>query len=422
MKKNVCCLVVVFLMLIPVFSLAETIVWGDWMLSEDAYAPIYQAMVDSYTSTHPENTVETYYTPYSAYLDQLLVAAAAGNAPDVVHIKAEWLPQFLELGVVKDIYPYVSPEILADYNPTALEPVKDGDKLLGLPWFTNTYALLYNKELLKKAGITELPQTLDELFDDAEKIAALGSDEAGNKIYGIAFANSNLERGEGYNILPVLWGYGGDFQDSDGRISLTDEAAVKTFTQIQKMYLNNISPVGGSFKDIRNLFGQGLIGFYWDGSAGIVPAATASGDPESFYAITGATVIPSGDNPAGYGYLSDRYMIVFNSVPDEKMPAVVEFMEYMSGSECIGILYDNKQGKMSSRTSVMEEVYANVDDEVDKAYVEAMKTALPLPSGNLRFMDADECLTNALIRLAQGEDVQTVLTDTEAKIQALYDE
>ena len=232
MKKNVCCLVVVFLMLIPVFSLAETIVWGDWMLSEDAYAPIYQAMVDSYTSTHPENTVETYYTPYSAYLDQLLVAAAAGNAPDVVHIKAEWLPQFLELGVVKDIYPYVSPEILADYNPTALEPVKDGDKLLGLPWFTNTYALLYNKELLKKAGITELPQTLDELFDDAEKIAALGSDEAGNKIYGIAFANSNLERGEGYNILPVLWGYGGDFQDSDGRISLTDEAAVKTFTQI----------------------------------------------------------------------------------------------------------------------------------------------------------------------------------------------
>ena len=115
-------------------------------------------------------------------------------------------------------------------------------------------------------------------------------------------------------------------------------------------------------------------------------------------------------------------MIVFNSVPDEKMPAVVEFMEYMSGSECIGILYDNKQGKMSSRTSVMEEVYANVDDEVDKAYVEAMKTALPLPSGNLRFMDADECLTNALIRLAQGEDVQTVLTDTEAKIQALYDE
>ena len=51
-----------------------------------------------------------------------------------------------------------------------------------------------------------------------------------------------------------------------------------------------------------------------------------------------------------------------------------------------------------------------------------MKTALPLPNGNLRFMDADECLTNALIRLAQGEDVQTVLTDTEAKIQALYDE
>lgn len=422
MKKKLCLILTALLALTPLFGLAETIVWGDWMLSEDAYAPIYQAMVDSYAAAHPENTVETYYTPYSSYLDQLLVAAAAGNAPDVVHIKAEWMPQFLELGVVKDIYPYVNQEVLADYSPAAVEAVKDGDKLLGLPWFNNTYAMFYNKELLEKAGITELPKTLDELFAAAEKIAALGTDDAGNKIYGIGFANSNLERGEGYNVLPVLWGYGGNLQDAEGKISLTDEAAVKTFSQIQKMYVNGISPIGGSFKDIRNLFGQGLIGFYWDGAAAIAPCAAASGDPEAFNARTGAMVIPSGDNPAGHGYLSDRYMIVFNSVPDEKMPEVVEFMEYMSGSDCIGILYENKQGKMSSRTSVMEEVYANVEGEIDKAFVEAMKTSLPLPSGNLKFMDADERITNALIRLAQGEDVNAVLADTQAEIQALYDE
>ena len=77
---------------------------------------------------------------------------------------------------------------------------------------------------------------------------------------------------------------------------------------------------------------------------------------------------------------------------------------------------------MSSRASVMEEVYANVESEIDKAYVEAMKTALPLPSGNLKVLDSDEMMQNALTRLAQGEDVVTVMTETQEEIQELYDE
>lgn len=425
MKKMLAILLVLIMSLAMLPAMAadnDTIVWGDWMLSEDAYAPIYQAMVDTYTAANPETKVETYYQPYSSYLDQLLVAAANRNAPDVVHIKAEWLPQFLELGVVKDVYPYVSEEILADYNPAALSTVQVDGKLLGLPWFNNGYAILYNKDLLEKAGITELPKTLDELFAAAEKISALGTDENGSKIYGIGLAASNnLEAGDGYNTLPVLWGYGGDFQDAEGKISLTDEAAIKAYSQIQKMYVNGISPVGASFKDIRNLFGQGLIGFYWDASAGAGAAASASGDEEAFYARTGAMVIPNAEGPAGHGYTSDRFMIVFDSVPDEKMPLVVDFMGHMSGAECINILYENKQGKMSSRGSVMDEVYANVESEIDAAFVEAMKSARPLPCGNIKFMDSDEMLQNALTRLAQGEDVATVMADCQAQIQALYD-
>ena len=51
-----------------------------------------------------------------------------------------------------------------------------------------------------------------------------------------------------------------------------------------------------------------------------------------------------------------------------------------------------------------------------------MKTARSLPSGNLSFMDADELLNNAATRLAQGEDVTTVITDTQNQIQLLYDQ
>lgn len=399
-----------------------SIVWGDWMLSEDAYVGIYGAMVDNFDDAYDNITVETYTQPYSSYLDQLLIAAAAGNGPDVAHIKAEWLPQFLALGVVKDLYPYVSEDVLSDFSASSIEAATIDGQLVGMPWFCNAYAMFYNKALLEKAGVTELPTTMDELMDAAEKVAALGTDENGNKIYGLALANSNLEASEGYNLLPVLWGYGAEYQDADGKIAIASDAGIQAFTEIQNLYLNDISPKGASFKDIRNLFGQGVIGFYWDAEAALSSCASAAPDADAFYDNTGAMVIPANDGANGYGYLSERYMIVFNSCSEEKMEAISQFLDYMSGSEAIQVLQDNNQGKMSSRTSVMETVFSGVDNPITLAFIDAMDTARSLPSGNLSFMDADELLSDATTRLAQGEDVTTVITDIQSQIQALYDQ
>ena len=398
-----------------------TIVWGDWMLSEDAYVGIYGAMVENFDAAYDNITVETYTQPYSSYLDQLLIASAAGNGPDVAHIKAEWLPQFLALGVVKDLYPYASEELLSDFSESSIAAATVDGKLVGMPWFCNAYAMFYNKDLLEKAGITELPTSMDELMEAAEKISALGTDENGNKIYGLALANSNLEASEGYNMLPILWGYGAEYQDADGKIAIASDAGIEAYTAIQNLYVNDISPKGASFKDIRNLFGQGVIGFYWDAEAALSSCAAAAPDADAFYEKVGAMAIPANDSPNGYGYLSERYMIVFNSCSEEKMDAIMEFLDYMSGSEAIQVLQDNNQGKMSSRASVMEAVFANVESPITQGFIAAMDTARSLPSGHLSFMDADELLNNAATRLAQGEDVTAVITDTQAQIQALYD-
>ena len=398
------------------------ITWGDWMLSEDAYVDIYSAMVNNFMAQNDEVNVATYTNPYSSYLDQLLVASAAGNGPDVAHIKAEWLPQFLALDCVQDIYAYVDPEVLADFSEESLKGVTIDGKLIGLPWFNNAYAMFYNKDLLEKAGITELPKSMTELVEDAKKISALGTDENGNKLYGIGLANSSMEASEGYNMFPILWGYGGEFVDDDGNITLTSDAAIKSFSVIQDLFVNEITPAGSSFKDIRNLFGQGVIGFYWDGEAGLSPCAAAAPDADAFYAKVGAMPIPAEDNPCGYGYLSERYMIVFKSCPEEKLPAVADFIEYMSGADAIRVLYDANQGKMSSRASVMADVYGNVESEITRAFVEATSTARSLPSGNLAFLDADQAITDAVSLLAQGQDVNQVMADAQKTIQELYDE
>lgn len=399
---------------------AVTLKWASWVFAEESQLPTYKAMSDSYMSQNSNATVELDANPYAQYLDQLLIAVAAGNTPDVAHIKAEWLPQFLELGAIKSITGLVSDDVLSDYSQTAIDAVTVDGQMMAMPWFNNTYCLFYNKTLLENAGVTELPQSWEELLAAADKVSALGTDDNGNKIYGLAIPSGGTEAGEGYNIFPALWANGGNFLDANGKVNLTDTAAINTFTQLQNLLVDEVSPYGSSFKDLRNLFGQGVIGFYWDIEGCIATLLESAANPDTFLDEIGFMVIPGQGTPDGHGYLIDHLLVTFNAVDEAKSDEVMKFMEYLTGKECINQLYVDGKGKMTSRASVMAEVFKDVADPT-ATFVKAIESARALPTADLHFMDADEKIVEALQQLAQGKDVTTVMTDTQNAIQELYD-
>lgn len=403
-----------------------TLTWGSWVFAEETIRPIYQKMADLYNETNTYNTTIStdYYYSYADYLSTLLVDVAGGNGPDVAHVKAEWLPQLMALGVVRSVGDYMSDDVLNDYSPDAISSVTVDGEMMALPWFSNTYALLVNTDLCAQAGVdyTAIHSWAD-LMAAAEKISALGSD-----IYGLAIPDSNgVEAGEGYNTFPALWAYGGEFE-KNGKIDLTSAAAVSAYTDLQSLFTKGISSPAGSnsFKELRNLFGTGKIGFYWDIESGVATAASAAEDPDAFYGRTQVITIP-GQDANGHGYLIAHELVVFDSCTDEKMEAMGHFLDFMSGADVINILYEGGQGKMSSRASVMDQVFADCTQVTQAAngytyaYVQAMKSAKPLPSANIHFQDADAYLTNMLTELAQGGDAKGILSSYQSQIQALYD-
>jgi len=227
MKKLALVLVVMMLVTCFTFASAEenvTISYTSWALAEEHLVPVYGGSCDAFMADNPDITVDYSQTnPYGDYLNQLKISAANGTAPYVAHIKAEWLPELLEMGVVKDIKPYVSADVVAEYNPATIAAVSNGDAMVAMPWFGNTYAMYCNTALMEQAGIKEMPTTWEELLDDAYAISDLGEG-----IYGLAIPNSNgVEAGEGYNILPILWAYGADYRDAEGKLALNSENAVK---------------------------------------------------------------------------------------------------------------------------------------------------------------------------------------------------
>ena len=108
------------------------------------------------------------------------------------------------------------------------------------------------------------------------------------------------------------------------------------------------------------------------------------------------------------------------------MEAMGHFLDFMSGAEVIDIFYRNGQGKMSSRSTVMAEVFKDCTAVKQEkggytyAYVKAMDSAKALPSANIHFQDADAMLTDMLTELAQGGGVAEILAKWQTQIQNEY--
>lgn len=381
----------------------------------DCYDAIYKAFDEQYGETLAINPVGN---SYADTLSTLLLQASAGNTPDVAMVKAEWLPQLMELDCLADIKPYISEEALADYGEASLSSYTTADgELIALPYFGQPYALFYNKTLLEKAGV-EVPTTFDELLEASAKVAALGNDENGNKIYGLGLVNSGLEVGEGYNIFPWMWARGGEFIDANGNIALNSDANLKAFTEIQELYTSGQSPAGLSYKEMRNLFASGNLAFFWDLESQTASFTQASVKGEAFLDEIGAIPVPGATAGESVGYVSDCVLVVFKSCQNMEAAGVVA--EFLGGETTIQIMFDYGKGKMSSRASVMESVFAVVENEITAAYVEGMKQCRSLPTMDPGFAIADEAITDHVARLVTGEDPATVLAELDTEVKGLY--
>ncbi len=430
-KKTIISLLLVVVIIGSVFGAGKSevktaektkITWASWALAEEALRPTYMAMAEAFMAQNPDIEIDTVAYPYAQYKDQLIISAAAGNAPDLAHIKEEWVAPLMELDALYPLDDHLNPDVLNDYFPEIVKGVTIDGKIVCAPWFNNAYAMFYNKTLMQQAGVRDLPKNWGELIVAANKISALGSDSKGNKIYGYAQPNSKTEPGVGYNFFPVMWAYGGDFIDSAGNIVIDSPNNVEAFKFVKQMYDNQISPNGSTFKDLRNLFAQGVIGFYYDIEMAQAPINQASPRGDAFAEEYGAMVIPAGDGPYGAGYLIQHHTAIFKNC--KNIEAATRFAEFLADKEVLQILYDAGMGKTPTRASVLElDIFANPDNPIAATFVEALPTARPLPTDNKNFMMADDAIADALSKLTVSRDsVEKIVADLDKKVTELYEQ
>jgi len=137
-----------------------------WTLQLSPYFDEYfNDLITRYESEHPGVTIRHIDIPYDAAIQKLMAAASAGTPPDIINLSSDFLAKFEKFGLFADLREFDSEDsIRSRYLENALDECVYDKKIIALPWYLNTYAMIYNKALLRESGFdsSDVPKTFDE--------------------------------------------------------------------------------------------------------------------------------------------------------------------------------------------------------------------------------------------------------------------
>ena len=135
-------------------------------------APTYKALVKEFEAANKGVKVNFVNVPFDQAQNKFDTAAGSKGAPDVLRSEVGWTPAFAKKSYLLPLDGTAALTDQAKFQPSLIEQAKYEGKTYGVPFVTDTLALVYNKALYKKAGITDAPKTWADLKKDAATIKA----------------------------------------------------------------------------------------------------------------------------------------------------------------------------------------------------------------------------------------------------------
>ncbi|MBX7243890.1 MAG: sugar ABC transporter substrate-binding protein [Candidatus Sumerlaeaceae bacterium] len=118
------------------------------------YTDYMESVFKAFEAKHPGVKVKWLDFPAQNYETKLLSLVVSNQAPDVMNLPFEYMLSLRERGLLLEL----DDKLTSDQKGLYVDAViKNGcsiaGKLYAVPWYLSTSVLMYNKELLKKAGL-----------------------------------------------------------------------------------------------------------------------------------------------------------------------------------------------------------------------------------------------------------------------------
>ncbi len=257
-----------------------------------------RAITTKFEKANPNIKVKLTFVPYES-LEQKIQTSARSGGYDVVLSDAPWTAKFAKAGLVKDISNKLTSDMKQDIFQGAIDSVSYKNKIYGMPWLNDTKFLFYNKEMLKKAGISAPPKTWNEVMADSKIIKQKGIVD-----YPLVWSWSQAEALICDDVV-LNSSFGGGLVNKNGKPTVNSTENVKALQFMVNSLKSGISnPKSTQYleEDVRGVFSSGKAAFAlnWtymynlandpkqskvNGNVGIMPVPGANGHPG--YSVNG---------------------------------------------------------------------------------------------------------------------------------------
>ncbi|WP_434669522.1 extracellular solute-binding protein [Klebsiella sp. B345] len=217
-----------------------------------------RAMTADFEKQNPDIKINLEFVPYEALHDKIVAARGAGaNGYDVVLFDAIWPAEFSHFDLLQDVSARIPAEERQKVFPGAMNTVVYKGKTLGMPWILDTKYLYYNKAMLEKAGIKQVPTTWQQVLDDAKIIK-----DKGIVKYPLVWSWSQAEALV-CDYTTLVSGFGGQFYQN-GKLDFSTPASLKAVTLMKSSLDDGLSnPASREYleEDVRKAFSNGDAAF-----------------------------------------------------------------------------------------------------------------------------------------------------------------
>jgi multiple sugar transport system substrate-binding protein len=184
----------------------------------------WDRVVKDFNRTYPQITVKVDVVNWNDVDNKITSEVQANNPPDIAQASADWT------GLQSIVYP--ASQVLSQATRTNVvksfyNQGKIGSTVYGIPWIASSRALVYNKKLFAKAGISRPPTTWNQYKADAQKLKSAG-------VPTPACIPLGNEEAQAESLIWEL-GNGGGFVNSKGDWALNSPQDVSTFRFIDSL-------------------------------------------------------------------------------------------------------------------------------------------------------------------------------------------
>jgi multiple sugar transport system substrate-binding protein len=303
-----------------------------------------QGPIDEWNATHDRVKVRTIAVDFTDLLTTFMVRQAAGQGTDIVHPYCLWNGQLVQAGVLRPAPSEHAEEIRRGYGEAAVKAASVAGRIYGYPTEVQTYALFYNKRLLREAGVDGPPRTWREMEDTAHRTAE--RDRYGNVLvqgFGLSAIDDSTTVGQ---TLALLSAAGGRFVSADGRSTAIDSPAGRAVFDLEhRLVVERASAPG---VNVYQAFPSGRVAMvvsagWWTGSL----KALMGRD----YRDVGVAPVPVPGAADTRGTLSTGFMLGVNTASRHPREAW-EFLRWLNTEKVRA--KDSGKGAAATRMSLLQ--------------------------------------------------------------------